>query len=79
MNDRSYPSTTTDSIALDAGSNGVANGSVTLAVPYNATSGSDVTLIIEVENTANSENNYAVLRFSVTAKVLKADLLLLYS
>lgn len=46
-----------------------------LTVPSTAASGSDVTLTIEVQNTANSETNYAVLRFSVTAKVqLHVDL-----
>lgn len=77
-NDRSYPSTAPSSIAVVAGSGGVVNSSVALMVPSTAESGSDVTVTIEVENTATSETNYAVLRFSITAKVqLHADLLLL--
>lgn len=64
------------SIAVVAGSNGVANGTVTLTVPSTAASGSDVTLTIEAQNTANTETNYVVLRFSVTAKVqLPEDML----
>lgn len=73
-NDRGYPSTAPSSIAVVAGSDGVANGTVALTVPSTAASGSDVTLTVEVEDTVTSDINYAVLRFSVTAKVrLHAD------
>lgn len=68
-NDRSYDSMAPSSIAVVAGSNGVANGTVTLTVPSTAASGSDVTLTIEAQNTDSTETNYVVLRFSVTAKV----------
>ncbi|XP_040892810.1 von Willebrand factor A domain-containing protein 7 [Toxotes jaculatrix] len=68
-NDRSYASTSPSTVTIAAGSGGTANGTVTLTVPSSAASGTDVTLTIEAENAAASDINYAVLRFSVTAKV----------
>nr|XP_046264832.1 von Willebrand factor A domain-containing protein 7-like [Scatophagus argus] len=68
-NDRSYTSTSPSTISIAAGSGGKANGTVTLTVPASAASGTDVTLTIEAENAAATDINYAVLRFSVTAKV----------
>ncbi|XP_071361129.1 von Willebrand factor A domain-containing protein 7 [Trachinotus anak] len=68
-NDRSYASTSPSTVTVAAGSGGTANGTVTLTVPSTAASGTDVTLTIEAENTAATDINYAVLRFSVTAKV----------
>ncbi|XP_044046814.1 von Willebrand factor A domain-containing protein 7-like [Siniperca chuatsi] len=68
-NDRSYTSTSPSNITIAAGSGGKANGTVTLTAPASAASGTDVTLTIEVENAAATDINYAVLRFSVAAKV----------
>ncbi|TKS68918.1 von Willebrand factor A domain-containing protein 7 [Collichthys lucidus] len=68
-NDRSYSSTSPSTITIAADSGGKANGTVTLTVPASASSGTQVTLTIEAENTAATDINYAVLRFSVAAKV----------
>ncbi|KAF7648668.1 hypothetical protein LDENG_00153160, partial [Lucifuga dentata] len=70
-NDRSYDSTSPSSVSIAAGSGGKANGTVTVAVPSNATSGTVVTLTVEAENSdpADADINYTVLRFSVAAKV----------
>ncbi|TMS23924.1 von Willebrand factor A domain-containing protein 7 [Larimichthys crocea] len=68
-NDRSYSSTSPSTITIAADSGGKANGTVTLTVPASASSGTQVTLTIEAENTAATDINYAVLRFSVSAKV----------
>ncbi|KAK2919169.1 hypothetical protein Q8A73_003540 [Channa argus] len=68
-NDRSYSSTSPHTVSIAPGSGGKASGTVTLTVPASAPSGTDVTLIIEAENEAATDNNYAVLRFSVAAKV----------
>ncbi|KAK2815937.1 hypothetical protein Q5P01_026404 [Channa striata] len=68
-NDRSYSSSSPRTVAIAAGSGGTAKGTVTLSVPASAASGTDVTLIIEAENEAATDANYAVLRFSVAAKV----------
>ncbi|XP_029949939.1 von Willebrand factor A domain-containing protein 7 isoform X2 [Salarias fasciatus] len=65
-NDRSYDSTSPGSVSIEAGK---ANGTVTLTVPANAASGTDVTLTIEARNEAATDVNYAVLRLSVAAKV----------
>ncbi|KAF3687457.1 von Willebrand factor A domain-containing protein 7 Protein G7c Precursor [Channa argus] len=74
-NDRSYSSTSPHTVSIAPGSGGKASGTVTLTVPASAPSGTDVTLIIEAENEAATDNNYAVLRFSVAAKwVLIANL-----
>lgn len=67
-NDRGYTSSSPSSVTIGAGSGGAANGTVTLTVPASAASGTDVTLIIEAQN-AGTDINYAVLRFSVAAKV----------
>lgn len=72
-NDRGYTSTSPDSVTVAAGSEGTANSTVSLTVPPNATSGTDVTLTIEAENAAGTDINYAVLRFSVTAKVTSEE------
>ncbi|XP_029288639.1 von Willebrand factor A domain-containing protein 7 [Cottoperca gobio] len=66
-NDRSYTSTSPNTVTIVADSGGKANGTVTLTAPPSAASGTDVTLTIEAENAADI--NYAVLRFSVVAKV----------
>ncbi|XP_008274830.1 von Willebrand factor A domain-containing protein 7-like [Stegastes partitus] len=68
-NDRSYASTSPSTVTIEAGNGGKANGTVTLTVPSSAASGTDVTLTIEAQNADASDTNYAVLRFSVTAKV----------
>ncbi|CAK6953310.1 Hypothetical predicted protein [Scomber scombrus] len=68
-NDRSYASTSPSTVTVAAGSGGKANDTVTLTVPARAVSGTDVTLTIEAENAAATDINYAVLRFSVAAKV----------
>ncbi|CAN9510134.1 unnamed protein product [Ophioblennius macclurei] len=64
-NDRSYASTSPGSVSIEAGE---ANGTVTLTIPADAASGTDVTLTIEAKNEAD-DVNFAVLRFSVAAKV----------
>ncbi|XP_061686107.1 von Willebrand factor A domain-containing protein 7-like [Syngnathoides biaculeatus] len=68
-NDCSFDSTSPSSITIKADSRGKANSTVTLTVPDSATSGTDVTLTIEVEDPAADDINYVVLRFSITAKV----------
>ncbi|XP_028273705.1 von Willebrand factor A domain-containing protein 7-like [Parambassis ranga] len=68
-NDRGYTSTSPSSITIEAGSGGKANGTVTLAVPASAASGTDVTLTIGAQNAAATDINFAVLRFFVTPKV----------
>uniref|UniRef100_A0A3B4U9U7 von Willebrand factor A domain-containing protein 7-like n=1 Tax=Seriola dumerili TaxID=41447 RepID=A0A3B4U9U7_SERDU len=68
-NDRSYASTSPSTVTIATGGGGAANGTVTLTVPSTAASGTDVTLTIEAENAAATDVNYAVLRFSVAAKV----------
>ncbi|KAM9362957.1 von Willebrand factor A domain-containing protein 7 [Symphorus nematophorus] len=68
-NDRSYALTSPSTVTIAAGSGGSANGTVTLTIPASAASGTDVTLTIEAENSAATDINYAVLRFSVAAKV----------
>lgn len=69
-NDRSYPLLSPSSIDVAAGSGGTANGTVNMTVPARATSGTDATLTIEVQNAAGTDINYAVLQFLVAAKVL---------
>lgn len=70
-NDRSYNSSSPGSVTIAAG--GTANGTVTLTVPASAASGTDVTLTIEAQNAASTDINYALLRFSVSAKVLELE------
>ncbi|XP_053710879.1 von Willebrand factor A domain-containing protein 7-like [Synchiropus splendidus] len=72
-NDRSYPSSSPSSVTVEAGSGGKANGTITVTVPSSAASGSDLTLTIEAENADASDINYAVVRFSITAKVTDVD------
>ncbi|XP_029997020.1 von Willebrand factor A domain-containing protein 7 isoform X2 [Sphaeramia orbicularis] len=66
-NDRSYTSTSPSTLTIASG--GKAEGTVTLTVPSSAASGTDVTLTIEAQNADATDINYAVLRFSVAAKV----------
>ncbi|XP_034043930.1 von Willebrand factor A domain-containing protein 7-like [Thalassophryne amazonica] len=68
-NDQRYPSTSPITLTIAPGNGGQASGIVTLTAPSNAMSGTGVTLTIEVQNSAGSDLNYAVLRFSVNAKV----------
>ncbi|XP_022075422.2 probable serine/threonine-protein kinase dyrk2 isoform X1 [Acanthochromis polyacanthus] len=68
-NDRNYNATSPSSVAIGTSSEGKANGTVTLTPPASTVSGTDVTLTIEVQNAATTEINYAVLRFSVAARV----------
>lgn len=68
-NDRSYNLSSPSSISVAPGSGSGANGTVAMTVPAGATSGTDVTLTIEVQNAAGTDINYAVLRFLVAAKV----------
>ncbi|XP_074521568.1 von Willebrand factor A domain-containing protein 7 [Halichoeres trimaculatus] len=68
-NDRSYNSTSPRSVTTAEGSGGKANGTVTLSIPENSSSGTGVTLTIEAENADATDVNYAVIRLSVTAKV----------
>ncbi|KAL7889465.1 hypothetical protein AOLI_G00017230 [Acnodon oligacanthus] len=63
-NDRSFVMTNVPS-SLTLARGGSANGTVTLAVPRNTTSGSDV----EAEAPGGADSNYAVLRLSVVALV----------
>ncbi|XP_070684547.1 uncharacterized protein [Pempheris klunzingeri] len=67
-NDRSFSFTSPSTVDIVAGSGGKVNGTVTLTASDSAASGTDVTLIIEVEDAAAADINYAVLRFSVTAR-----------
>ncbi|XP_035516567.1 von Willebrand factor A domain-containing protein 7-like [Morone saxatilis] len=67
-NDRSYSTTSPSTVNIAVGSGGTANGTITLTAPASAASGTDVTVTIEAENAA-TDINYAVLRFSVVAKV----------
>ncbi|XP_051241569.1 von Willebrand factor A domain-containing protein 7 [Dicentrarchus labrax] len=66
--DRNFIPSSPSTVAIAAGTGGKANGTVTLTAPASAASGTDVTVTIEVENAA-TDINYAVLRFSVVAKV----------
>lgn len=68
-NDHDYALSSPASVSVAAGCGGAANGTVNMTVPANATSGTDVTLTIEAQNAAGTDVNYAVLRFSVSAKV----------
>lgn len=51
------------------GTEGSAQGTVTLTAPSNTKSGTDVTLTIEAEDPESSDSNYVALRFSVMTKV----------
>ncbi|XP_071377870.1 von Willebrand factor A domain-containing protein 7-like [Centroberyx affinis] len=65
--DQGFDSTSPTSLFLETG--GSANGTVTLTVPLNTPSGSDVTLTIEAEAPGATDTNYAVLRFSIVTEV----------
>ncbi|KAF7648533.1 hypothetical protein LDENG_00155710 [Lucifuga dentata] len=62
-NDRRFTSTSPSTLFVETG--GSANGTVTLTVPENIASGSDVTLTIEAEAPGDTDTNYVVLRLSV--------------
>ncbi|XP_060782511.1 von Willebrand factor A domain-containing protein 7-like [Neoarius graeffei] len=66
-NDRNFAVHFNTSISL--GSGGSANDSVTLIVPENTSSGTDVTVTIQAEAPDGSNSNYAVLRLAVIAPV----------
>ncbi|KAI4895401.1 hypothetical protein NFI96_022024 [Prochilodus magdalenae] len=66
-NDRSFEAVFNSSLTLERG--GSANGTVTLAVPENTPSGSDITVTVEAEAPGGADSNYAVLRLSVVAPV----------
>uniref|UniRef100_A0A8C2CYU5 von Willebrand factor A domain containing 10, tandem duplicate 2 n=1 Tax=Cyprinus carpio TaxID=7962 RepID=A0A8C2CYU5_CYPCA len=55
--------------SLNAGTEGSAQGTVTLTAPSNTESGTDVTLTIEAEDPESSDSNYVALRFTVMTKV----------
>ncbi|KAF4115314.1 hypothetical protein G5714_002803 [Onychostoma macrolepis] len=55
--------------SLDTGTEGSAQGSVTLTARSDTESGTDVTLTIEAEDSESSDSNYVVLRFTVMTKV----------
>lgn len=56
-------------MSIGAGDGGQANGTVTLATPADAASGTDVSLTIVAENADGTEINNVVLRFSIATKV----------
>uniref|UniRef100_A0A8C0XU00 von Willebrand factor A domain containing 10, tandem duplicate 2 n=1 Tax=Cyprinus carpio carpio TaxID=630221 RepID=A0A8C0XU00_CYPCA len=55
--------------SLNAGTEGSAQGTITLTAPSNTESGTDVTLTIEAEDPESSDSNYVALRFTVMTKV----------
>uniref|UniRef100_A0A8C2A2H0 von Willebrand factor A domain containing 10, tandem duplicate 2 n=1 Tax=Cyprinus carpio TaxID=7962 RepID=A0A8C2A2H0_CYPCA len=55
--------------SLNAGTEGSAQGTVTLTAPSNTESGTDVTLTIEAEDPESSDSNYVALRFTVMTTV----------
>lgn len=68
-NDRSFDLTSPGNVNIGPSDGGKANGTITLSVPASTKSGTDVTLTIQAQNAAATDINYAVLRFSVAAKV----------
>lgn len=66
-NSRLYDATYPTSLSLVAGE--TSNGTVTITAPANTTSGTDVTLTIEIEAPGGQDANYAVLRLSVIKPV----------
>ncbi|KAM9314807.1 von Willebrand factor A domain-containing protein 7-like [Pholidichthys leucotaenia] len=68
-NDRSFATTSPSSLTIAAGDGGKVNGTVTLTVPSDTASGTDVTLTIEAQNADRTDTNYIVIRLSVTGKV----------
>ncbi|XP_053703540.1 von Willebrand factor A domain-containing protein 7-like [Synchiropus splendidus] len=65
-NSRGYDSTSPSSLLLDGGSN---NGSVTLSVPLNTPSGTDVTLVIEAQWPSGDDGNYITKQFTIVNTV----------
>ncbi|XP_067260199.1 von Willebrand factor A domain-containing protein 7-like [Chanodichthys erythropterus] len=55
--------------SLNMGTEGSAQGTVTLTAPSGTKSGTDVTLTIEAEDQGSGDSNYVALRFSVMTKV----------
>ncbi|XP_048052725.1 von Willebrand factor A domain-containing protein 7 [Megalobrama amblycephala] len=55
--------------SLNMGTEGSAQGTVTLTAPSDTKSGTDVTLTIEAEDQGSGDSNYVALRFSVMTKV----------
>ncbi|KAF4090723.1 hypothetical protein AMELA_G00055160 [Ameiurus melas] len=66
-NDRNFDTRFNTAITLESG--GSANATVTLTVPENTASGTDVTVTIEAEAPDGSDFNYAVLRIAIVAPV----------
>eukprot|EP00063_Salmo_salar_P090529 XP_014065364.1 PREDICTED: uncharacterized protein LOC106610506 [Salmo salar] len=66
-NNRDFKMNIPGSIAVTTGGN--ATGELTITVPANTPSGTDVTLTIEAVAPGASDSNYAVLRLSVVTKV----------
>uniref|UniRef100_A0A673W458 von Willebrand factor A domain-containing protein 7-like n=1 Tax=Salmo trutta TaxID=8032 RepID=A0A673W458_SALTR len=66
-NDRDFKMNVPGSIAVTTGGN--STGEMTITVPANTPSGTDVTLTIEAVAPGASDSNYAVLRLSVVTKV----------
>lgn len=62
--DHGFSSSISSSLMVGAG-NHAANGSVTLTAPPNTSSGSVVTLVIEVYSPRISDSNYVILRLSI--------------
>ncbi len=54
---------------MDTGTEGSAQGIVTLTAPSDTKSGTDVTLTIEAEDPGTGDSNYVALRFTVMNKV----------
>ncbi|XP_016319896.1 von Willebrand factor A domain-containing protein 7-like [Sinocyclocheilus anshuiensis] len=54
---------------LDTGTDGSAQGIVTLTAPSDTESGTDVTLTIEAEDSESGDSNYVALQFTVMTKV----------
>uniref|UniRef100_A0A3Q2WP71 Uncharacterized protein n=1 Tax=Haplochromis burtoni TaxID=8153 RepID=A0A3Q2WP71_HAPBU len=68
-NDRSFDFTSPGNLNIGPSDGGKANGTISLSFPASTKSGTDVTLTIQAQNAAATDINYAVLRFSVAAKV----------
>uniref|UniRef100_A0A8C5H930 von Willebrand factor A domain-containing protein 7-like n=1 Tax=Gouania willdenowi TaxID=441366 RepID=A0A8C5H930_GOUWI len=68
-NDRSFDVAFPSSVSIGGVDGGTANGTGTLTVPADVNSGTDLTVTIQAQNTAGTEINFAVVRFSVVARV----------
>ncbi|XP_073699204.1 von Willebrand factor A domain-containing protein 7-like [Garra rufa] len=55
--------------SLNMGTEGSAQGAMTLTAPSNTESGTDVTLTIEAEDSESGDSNYMAVRFTVMTKV----------